>query len=489
VDPLSLWSYRVLGALALPAALVLPVLRGRFGLRWGDRLGYTLCGGSEPVWIHGASVGETRSAVLLLSALRDLEPDLPATLTSGTPAGLMFLERELERRAAKTKTGPDDRTQIAAPPLDFWGAPGRYLDRLGPRVLVLIETEIWPELIHQCHRRGIGVVMLSARLSERSHRRLRRLKGVFGSVLRQISLIATIGRQDLERFLDLGCDPDKVFAAGSPKFDDLIGQARKNLARFADSDARGREGEKGEKGKNDPAGADGGPPVILAGSTHPGEEAVILRAFGELEPGAARLALAPRHLERVPEALGLVRDLGLVPLLHSEAGTLAAGPNEVVVVDRMGLLADLYRQADVALVGGSFLEGAGHNPLEPAACGVPVVFGPHMSSFQAEARILLDAGAAQQSPPALLGAALSRYLGDPGLAGRSGLSGLKALAALEPAGPVLARILLDFLAAPAPRRDGAFLAGLGKLVPRTADGEARDGRPTVFPSEPAGRRL
>jgi 3-deoxy-D-manno-octulosonic-acid transferase len=469
-----------------------PTVKGRFGQLWGDRLGWTLCGGGRPLWLHGASVGEAISGVQVFRALRAGGYSEPAVLSAATPAGLRLLRERLANLPEPHLSLPPDistpsldeagptvssrpMTQIAAPPLDFWGAPARFLDRLNPRVLVLIETEIWPELICQCSRRSIEVVMLSARLSERSHRRLARFKGFCRDIFRRISLIAAISQADRDRFTDLGAAPETTFVAGSAKFDDLILLAAQNRDKFSGSapsaswsragssaapislDLSDSPADRSPSDQVDQNGADRfradesradrlrtAPPVLLAGSTHPGEEKLILSAARTL---SVSLALAPRHIGRAAEIAALCRAEGFEPRLYSETKTLSPPAGAVTIVDVMGVLASLYEKCDLALVGGSFLKGAGHNPLEPAAFGKPVVFGSFMSSFQTEADDLRSLGAAFSTPAEELGSTLDGLLADPKKMAEAGWRGLSWLAARTPVAETLAQILLQRLQA------------------------------------------
>jgi 3-deoxy-D-manno-octulosonic-acid transferase len=368
---------------------------------------------------------------LVFDALRDQGFKGPVLLTAGTPAGLNTLE-------TKTKQSRAQNCQIAAPPLDFLGAPGRFLDRVAPKALIVIETELWPELFYQCQARSIPVLLLSARLSQRSHDRLARFKSFIGQTLAIPSLVATISQKDFDLLTDLGLDPKKASVIGSPKFDALIAKAQNALAL---------------SGPNPP---DLGPevfaqsqkPLILAGSTHPGEEELILSALTTLPNLGAALALAPRHLTRLSEVTAITQSFGLKPVFLSETNVLRPGPGEVTLVDKMGLLADLYRECDLAIIGGSFFEGAGHNPLEPAAVGKPLIFGPNMSSFKREAEELVTLGVATSSPKAFLNQAISDLLADPNRARALGRKGQKYLAGQKIVAPVLAKLALDFLAKP-----------------------------------------
>jgi 3-deoxy-D-manno-octulosonic-acid transferase len=412
-------------------------------------------------------VGESGSSLAILQALRDQGFTAPVLLSAATPTGLDLLEEAIKAPApdlansqanslanSPALLGP--QTQISAPPLDFLGAPGRFLDRVAPRALVVIETEIWPELYHQCRLRSIPVLMLSARLSRRSHGRLGRFRRFIGQTLAVPALAATIGQTDLEFLTDLGLDPAKAAALGSPKFDRLVAQAQAGLAAHKAHDLSGPWPQ---------------PPLILAGSTHPGEEvpilAAALRLSGKgLDSGPA-WAIAPRHLTRLTEVLRLIESFGWTPSLYSETESLRPEPGQVTVVDRMGLLASLYGQGDLAIVGGSFVDGGtGHNPLEPAAAGKPVFFGPHMDSFKAEAEALIARGAAITAPKNLLADALSPFLDDPQKSRQAGLAGLRYLAEKPVVAPALASLVIDYLSEPAPDGPRKALDRLRALAQR-----------------------
>jgi 3-deoxy-D-manno-octulosonic-acid transferase len=317
--------------------------------------------------------------------------------------------------------------QLMAPPLDFWGAPGRCLSRLDPSGLVIVETELWPELLWRCHQKGVPVMVVAGRLSERSARRYGAFRRLIGPMLRSIRLIAAITEADRQRYIDLGADPARVLTIGSPKFDPLISLAQTTR------DAGG------------PAPPEGPLPLIVAGSTHPGEEALILSALSDRLPGKARLVLAPRHVGRAAEVLALAAGKDLPASLLSEDPELSSA---VTIVDQMGILGDLYRRAAVCLVGGSLSGGSGHDPLEPAARGRPVVFGPGMSSFASEAAELVRVGAALRSDPDRLSEVLGSLLDSPVDAAARGLKGCRHVASLTPVAPVLARLVVETIGPP-----------------------------------------
>ncbi|MDR2386169.1 MAG: hypothetical protein LBE80_01115 [Deltaproteobacteria bacterium] len=421
---LNFFLYRTLGALALGPALALPVFKGRFGTRWPDRFGYTLAGGGQPLWLHAASVGEAQSGLLVFEALRQLGFKEPVLLSAATPAGLAIL-------TAKTKKAQN--YQIAAPPLDFLGAPARFLDRVVPKALIIIETEIWPELFYQCQKRSIPVLMLSARLSQRSHQRLRHFKAFMAQTLSIPALVATISQSDLDLLIDLGLEPKKAQVLGSPKYDALIQKAAGLLAQGLPA-----------------AQAFSEKPLILAGSTHPGEEELILSSIMSLAKPEAALALAPRHLTRLAELESLVASFGLKPVLFSQSHQLRPGPGQVTLVDKIGLLSDLYGHCDLAIIGGSFFDRAGHNPaghnpFEPVAYGKALIFGPNMLSFKREAEDLEALGVATRTPKAFLNQAISDLLEEPDRTRALGHKGQKYLASQKLVAPVLAQLALDFL--------------------------------------------
>jgi 3-deoxy-D-manno-octulosonic-acid transferase len=391
-------------------------------------------------------VGEAKSALAIAEALWAQGYSSPMVLSVGTPAGLKFAQQELP-----------SKIQLMAPPLDFWGAPGRCLDRLNPRALVIIETEIWPELINQCHLRGIPVMVISGRLSAKSSQGYQKIRFLIAPILSSISLLAAISGDDKDRFVDLGANPTRSCVLGSPKFDSLIRQARAELENRKNS-----EGLKGTDGLKEAAdvslakGSQAKPaedyqepqnqPTIAAGSTHFGEEELVMSAIKELAPLKPNLLLAPRHLTRINQIQAIAAVMGFKAAVFSQCSTENLFLNaQVVIVDSMGVLASLYRRADLVLVGGSFFKGAGHNPLEPAVFGKPVIFGPHMSSFKSEAQSLLACGAAVQAEPDGLSEAINRFLTDQNLAKRAGMAGLSHLASLKPVAPVLARAVLDNL--------------------------------------------
>ncbi|MDR1655965.1 MAG: hypothetical protein LBT47_00200 [Deltaproteobacteria bacterium] len=474
---LWLWAYRTLGYLALGPALFWPTLKGRFGGSWSDRLGFTLCGGQKPLWVHAASVGEAASGLAVLAALTGQGYAGPKLLTVGTPAGLNYAGARLwpgqkiydfqfpnSACPAGLPTEYGD-VQLAAPPLDFWGSPARFLDRVEPRALVIVETEIWPELVYQCSQRSIPLIIVSGRMSERSFNRYQKISSFIEGLLKSFDLICAISQTDGDRFKTLGASPDRTLVIGSPKFDALIKTAQTFLSTLSGPNELLTDGsvqhltELNSETILDASAPElpAQPQLIVCGSTHEGEEELILKAIKNLGPQNIRLVLAPRHLIRTAEVLSIATAAGFKAKLYSETKVLAE-PFEVetaVVLDQVGVLADLYAQADLAVVGGSLLQGAGHNPMEPAACGRPIVFGPFMSSFKTEAESLVAVGAAVQTTSEGLESVLKAFLDDPPLARRAGLLAAKHMAALTPVAPKLAQLVLETIQGSAEKRQNS----------------------------------
>ena len=413
--------YSLAADLAGPPLVLAAVVKGRFGGRWQERFGLKLVPARRRdrlrIWVHGASVGEARSAASVIHALLELRPDIEILLSVGTPAGL---------KAAEDIFADERRVKIMAAPLDFWGSPRRALTRIKPDALVIMETELWPNLIHEADEAGLKLILAAARLSERSFKNYGLVKGFMGRLLERFDLIAPAGTREAEFYQALGAPVDRLRVLGNPKFDDLL--------------ARPPDFLKNQTAWAGRLGLDGSVPLIAAGSTHPGEEEVILDAFKSLSR-PARLLLAPRHLPRVPEVLRLVESRGLEAARTSEARAASA---PVTVLDSMGHLPVIYALAEAAVVGGSLRAGlTGHNPLEPAAVGRPVIFGPNMSSFAREAAEMRAAGGAVEAAPEDLGRALNKFLDDPQAASAAGTAALDYLAARPKAATALAAAVLE----------------------------------------------
>jgi len=368
---LSLWTYRVLAAAALP--LVVPVLKirqlatGKRRPRFRDRLGIGLPelapGG---VWIQAVSVGEVELARRLVAELRSTAPGLPLFMTATTATGLDLARRSL-----------GDELPVFPCPLDLAGPVRRVLDAARPRLLILVETELWPEMLYQAGRRGVPVAVVNARLSERSFAAYRRVALPLRSLLDPLTLVLARTQADGERFAGLGVPKERITVAGNIKYD-------------LEPDQRPLEWAEAV------GAAAGGRPIVVAGSTMPGEEELVLDAVAALgaDGAAPFLILAPRHPERFDVVARLLDERGLAFERRSGGGAIPA-ETEVFLLDTIGELSRAYRLARVAFIGGSLAPTGGHNPLEPALWGVPVLSGPHVHNFREVYHEMTAAGAAR----------------------------------------------------------------------------------------------
>lgn len=366
----SLWLYRALLAGLLPLALPALALRDRaVGKRrppLAHRLARDLPGLARGgIWLHAVSVGEVEIARRLLRELAGRASGLPLLVTATTATGLALARRSFEGTVS-----------VAVCPLDLPGPVGRLLDAARPRLLVVVETELWPEMLHQTARRGIPAALVNARLSERSFGRYRRVRTLLEPLLKPLRLVLARSNADAERFAALGVPAAAIRVAGNVKYD--LEPNPEPLPWAAALKA-----------------AAGDRPVVVAGSTMAGEEEVVLDAAA----GAARagrpfyLVLAPRHPERFDAVAELIARRGL-PMSRRSAGDGPAAGTSVFLLDTIGELARAYRFAEVAFVGGSLAPTGGHNPLEPALWGVPVLSGPHVHNFAEVYDEMTAAGAA-----------------------------------------------------------------------------------------------
>jgi 3-deoxy-D-manno-octulosonic-acid transferase len=400
----GLWSRRPLAA---------PAKREEWAERGARRLATLAPGG---VWIHGASVGEARITRDLAAALRARRPGLPLAVSAVTTSGRAQLP------------GPPAVDAAFYAPLDFRGLPARVLGALRPRLLALVETELWPNLLGEARAGGVRTALVNGRLSARRMTAYRRWSSLYRPLLAALERCGVQTEDDAARFVELGARPEALVVTGNVKYD-----LRPPEVDVAAVRAR--------------LGLGPGRAVLVAGSTARGEEELVLEAYAETRREFADLllVLAPRHLERTRAVAQLVAARGLrARALSQEPGE--AGPHEVVLVDTLGELAALYRVASAAFVGGSLVPVGGHNVLEPAAVGVPVLFGPYTTSVDEPARALVAAGAARRvADAAELAAALAAILGDGTRRAAMGRSGVALVAANRGALGRSAELLLGVL--------------------------------------------
>jgi 3-deoxy-D-manno-octulosonic-acid transferase len=343
----------------------------------GERLGYlpiTLNDrGDRSIWIHAVSVGEALTARPLVADLRARYPRLRIYMSTTTIAG---------QQVARQKVQADGVFYF---PFDWSFSVRRMLDIVKPRMFVMVETEIWPNLLRECRTRGIKTVVVNGRISSRSYPRYRLVRPLFRRVLADVDRFCMQSEESARRLIDLGADRGRVTVTGSLKFDAVPvpavvahGKPREPVLRYFQV-APNRM-------------------IVVAGSTMRPEERAVLRGFARVKsiaPGAL-LVLAPRHAERFDEALEEARDQGFTALKKSELPIDADPRADVVVLDTFGELAQLYQIATAVFVGGSLANYGGHNILEPAVFGKPIVFGPHMQNFAEIAETFTSNGAALQ---------------------------------------------------------------------------------------------
>ena len=353
--------YSLFFRIALPFVLLRLWWIGRTNpeafVRWQERLGYVEAFDEPVIWVHAVSVGETIAAAPLVKALLRRNPDIPILMTAMTPTG-----------SARARALFGDRVHYAFSPYDTPGAVRRFVGRVRPRALVIMETELWPNMIALSRQRQVPIFLINARLSSRSARGYERVASLVRPLLRSISWIAAQAEEDAGRFLRIGATPESVSVTGSIKFDVEVSD----------------EVRAESSGLRAALGADR--PVWIAASTHDGEDRQILEAHQQILehfPNAL-LMIVPRHPERFDDVARLIDAMGLSLVRRSQSGSDGGGKvgREVYLGDTMGELLMLYGASDVAFVGGSLIERGGHNPLEPAAWGIPVVSGPHIFNFE-----------------------------------------------------------------------------------------------------------
>ena len=397
---MSLWIYRVLAAVALP--LVIPVLKirqlftGKSRPRFRDRMGRGLPElPPNAIWIQAVSVGEVELARRLVAELGRMAPEQSVFVTATTATGLELAKRTL---------GGD--LPVFPCPIDLPGPVSRVMDHAQPRLVVLVETELWPELIHQAERRGTPVAVVNARLSENSLAGYRRVAGPLRKLVTPVRLVLARTEADAARFAELGVAPENIVVGGNIKYD--IGADQRML-------------EWAEAVRT----AAGGRPIVVAGSTMEGEEALVVRAIQDLGEDGTRpfLVLAPRHPERFDAVADLLQARGIEFVRRSVGGEVPT-TTDAFLIDTIGELARAYQLAAVAFIGGSLVPTGGHNPLEPAVWGVPVLSGPHVDNFlEVYEEMTAAGGALLVADEDELRKSLAEWLDDPNRALSAGAAG------------------------------------------------------------------
>lgn len=393
------------------AYLLAPVVCGTMLLRgirdrsqwenFSQRFGFGPRSSRPAIWVHAVSVGEVQAAASLVLALRRRYPDVPLVVTTVTPTG-----------AQRARALFGDAVQVRYIPYDLPGSVRRFFNRVRPRVAVILETELWPNLYHFCGQRKVPLVLASARISPRSVGRYRLLASLFRETLSHGIVIAAQGEGDAERFRSIGANPARTHVTGNIKFDlalpdDIRAQGAALRERYAPGERL----------------------VWVAGSTHDGEEAAMILVQRRLRAAGldVLLVLVPRHPGRFQDVAALLRQSG-VPFVRRSTDEPVRADTEVLLVDTLGELVAFYAAADLAFVGGSLVPVGGHNLLEPAALALATVSGPQVFNAQDIAGLLVDEGAVELVADAdALGEAVLRLLSDPAERRRRGEAGRRVV--------------------------------------------------------------
>lgn len=346
----------------------------------------------ESIWIHAVSVGEVLTARALLAELRERYPRLRIFLSTTTMTGRQIARNNLQYV-----------DEVFYFPFDLGFIVQRTLALVRPRLFIMMETEIWPNLLRACRRAGVRTAVVNGRISGRSYPRYRLARPFFRRVLRDVDRFCMQSEESARRIVDIGAERDRVSVTGSLKFDSLEMPGAPSADRGQNRVLRYFRLAPDR-------------PVLIAASTLKGEEEPILDAFQRIRATVtnALLIIAPRKPERFDDVERLARRAGWNVARRSELRVDAEPRNDVIVLDTIGELAQLYQVATAVFVGGSLVDAGGHNILEPAVFGKPIVFGPHMENFAEIARTFIDNGAAIQVRSAReLEMALLDLLGDP----------------------------------------------------------------------------
>ncbi len=344
------------------------VLGGRKGL---VRLGLFLPrfrGGRENIWVHALSVGEVISSEPVIKALGNRYPEKGLVLTVKTLQGMKVAQERLR----------DNVDTLCFMPPDFWWCINRLIKRIEPCLMILVETDIWPGLVSCLKKKNISVMLINGRISPSTHKSYKRFSFISRRVLEDIDLFLMQSELDAERLLDTGISRNRVEVTGNIKFDrewiPMTESERDKWMHLLNLHEDSR--------------------IIVAGSTHEGEEEIILSVFKKLTLSFSNLILivAPRRTERAASVMELCRKAGLRAALRSSLLPSASTESEVIVLDTLGELGRIYGIGEITFVGGSMVPLGGHNLLEPAVFGQPVLFGEHTHNFVLMARLILDEG-------------------------------------------------------------------------------------------------
>ncbi len=391
--------YQLLGWLifiiGFPFFLLYSLITGRYREGLGQRFGFLGQKEREPgnagtIWLHGASVGEILLARILIKELAEILPEAEFVLSTVTEQGM---------EVARKHSG--ERVRCIYAPLDLKGIVNRSITKIRPLLYICLETELWPAFVFEARRYGVKLVLLNGRLSQRSCRRYRLVKGIMSRILACFSMIAVIRDADAKRYMGLGADPEKVRVLGNAKYD-------QDMARLAP------ESEETYRSWLDVKHSQ---PVFVAGSTHTGEEEMLLGVFQDLKKATGLRDLvwvvAPRHMQRLNEVEGMLKQRH-VPYERLSDVKDSGRRTDTILVDSIGDLVGLYSIASYIFCGGSLVERGGHNVMEAAIFGRPVFYGPSMKDFSDAVDLLESAGAGfQVSSPEVLTESILYFMDHP----------------------------------------------------------------------------
>ena len=393
-----LYSLGLLAAILLssPYWLLRMIWSGRYRDGLSQRLGAVphslrqFVGQRRTIWVHAVSVGEVIAASRLVELLDEIDPELPVVISTTTRTGQKLAQERFSS------------SRVFYYPLDFAWIVRRYLRALQPRMLVLMESELWPRMLVEADRAKVPVIVVNGRVSDRSLPRYRALRRLWRPFLRRLTLVLAQTPQDEKRFVEIGVRSGAVRdwrgILNTMCAPQVIQQSHRNSANICPSDAK----------------------AIVAGSTLEGEETYLLHAFRELLPEFPQLVLilAPRHPERFRAVDDLIQQEQFCSVRRSAwlPQPQPIAPGSVFLLDSVGELASVYSLASVAFVGGSLVPAGGHNPLEPARFGAPIVMGPYIENFRAMIAMLLEHEAIRVTPPERLASVLQELLASPAAA-------------------------------------------------------------------------
>ncbi len=397
--------YSVVFSLLLPVILIRLLVRARkapaYGERWLERFGLVKATAPEAqdksaIWFHTVSVGEFIAAIPLIEQVLAAYPDKHMVITTTTPTGSDQVKKRFADVLGK-------RLTHVYLPYDLPWFLSAFLRRIKPQLLVILETELWPNLIHSCHKHGVKVLVANARLSEKSAKGYGKVAKLSAQMLSHIDCLAVQNSVDAQRFVDLGMKPSQMQVTGSIKFDLTIQQDLLNQGiawRRCWGEAR---------------------KVVIVASTHLGEDEIALNAFNALLSTApnAMLVIVPRHPERFDQVAKLIESKHLKLARRSQEGQLNE-QTQVLLVDTMGELMQFLAASDVCIMGGSYVENGGHNPLEPAALSVPILMGPSQFNFLLICQQLEAAGGLLTVNEQDLAEVLTNWLQDDALIAQKG---------------------------------------------------------------------